>query len=239
MATTSHLGQLHGKVGNLVFYRLNGKNVVRTVQNRYTRTAPMKKWADSFGHGSQLSALIRKQLGFLYDYHDDLVDLQQRLNGNISRWLHKQAPDEPLTSESFDFLCGTGITTAPFTDMKWKQKFELVKDASNELHFSVNEFKPLTERETIKGAWRLIYTVAAISFDWKDQRLKKTFRTAFDLKLTDPPVPSQLLRMNIKPSPGDLTIAMASVSVLNGGDKLMTKGKRVFEAGEVFGVVYG
>jgi hypothetical protein len=75
-----------GRVGPVVFYNLNGKNIVRSLPRSYKQTRATRKSAGEFGRASGIARSIRKQLGPVISNPTD-NKMQTRLVTAVFEWI--------------------------------------------------------------------------------------------------------------------------------------------------------
>jgi hypothetical protein len=75
-----------GRVGLLVFYNLNGKNIVRSLPYKYKQTKATKASASEFGRASGIARSIRTQLGPVISNPTD-NKMQTRLVTAVFAWI--------------------------------------------------------------------------------------------------------------------------------------------------------
>jgi len=239
MAQRHSNGHLSGKLGNLVYYTLNGKQVVRTVPPVTRQTKGTKKWCAAFGKASKLGGFIRKQFGFLHEYWN-ITDLHERLTSAFSYWFReKHQSGEILNRESFNFLQHFPLGKNSSIKLNWSTMFEISGDPVNGLQLKLHEFSAGPVFDSHYLAWRVEYNVSAVSFEFDTLYLKQTFSHTISIKRPhDHIIPAQQMPMNIFPVDGDLTLVMASVSIYDSANKLLRRGNRVMQEGEMVGVMY-
>jgi len=85
MAKAPDLG-FTGRVGNLIFYNVNGNKYVRTMPSKVRQTKATKAKASEFGKASTLGSLIRSQMLPIVANPKDLK-MQTRLVSAVYQWL--------------------------------------------------------------------------------------------------------------------------------------------------------
>ena len=239
MAILSHSGVLRGAVGKFVHYPLNGKNIIKAKPASYKPKPKSMKWAQNFGKASALSACIKKHFGFLYDYDGNLLDMQRRLTSRLSYWFHSQEQPQVYKQDSFTLLEGFQLSKDPFASIDWKRQFEVTADPFTGLQVSMQEFDTPRFFEMDPCAWRVVLNISAISIDLAGMTVKEMDSVCFDIMRPDGgPIPSQQLSMNVHPSPGELTVVLASVSLYDSAKKLLRRGKSGMETGEIIAARY-
>ena len=87
----------NGRIGNIVFYRLNGTGYARTAPRKYKQSKATKQSAKDFGRAAQLSKYLRYSLrSALTDYKNR--EIIYKMNAALLKWLRQERPDDVNSS---------------------------------------------------------------------------------------------------------------------------------------------
>ena len=112
MAKAPDLG-FTGRVGNLIFYKVNGNKYVRTMPSKVRQTKATKAKASEFGKASTLGSLIRSQMLPIVANPKDLK-MQTRLVSAVYQWLLQLKDRKNSNDVQPDGLTGFQFNEQPY-----------------------------------------------------------------------------------------------------------------------------
>lgn len=133
-----HIMDVRGKVGNAIYYTLNGKNVARSRPSKVKSTKGMKRNRASFGLAANLSTLLR---GMLQNVIPPVGGyLHSRMNGSFARFMAGRDPKE-LPAGVINELAGFSLNPHCNFD-HYTGYITLAVDGTGTLAFSMPGFVP-------------------------------------------------------------------------------------------------
>src|SRR5215813_10520813 len=93
----------NGRIGNVVFYRMNGKGFARTAPHKYKQSKATKQSARDFGHIAQLSKILRKSLSPALPNSTSQKNMY-KMSAALRKWLKgEKSIEETITVEKPEF----------------------------------------------------------------------------------------------------------------------------------------
>jgi len=93
----------NGRIGNVVFYRINGKGYARTAPGKYKLSKATKQSAKDFGHIAQLSKILRKSLSPTLPNYSNR-ETMYKMSAALRKWLQgENSIDESIAVEKPEF----------------------------------------------------------------------------------------------------------------------------------------
>ena len=133
--------ELSGKVGTLVMYTMNGKQVIRSLPGSVKQTKAMQARSRNFGVASRASRMLRLQLAPFLPYPKDRV-MQNKFTGAISKWLGKREIAAVVPENNITTLAGFSFNAACSLRERWKVQPELLHPSNNLMQLSIPAFIP-------------------------------------------------------------------------------------------------
>ena len=93
-----------GKIGELIFYTIDGKTFARKAPVKVKQSKATKKTSIIFGKANKIAAALRKQVLPAIPVPAD-KNLYHRLTTNVYKWLRSGGTD-PKPSTNIDFIGG-------------------------------------------------------------------------------------------------------------------------------------
>lgn len=162
-----NLYKFSGKIGAVVGYQLNGKQVMRALPKEYTQTRATKRSASLFGKASTLGASIRNPLLDLIPFPSD-NKMQTRLSTSILRWLRENEKTPPESGSHISFIENFQFNEAgPGLSDRWKVIPEVDVSVKGKLEIKIPSFVPVFSTAAPQGTSSLILDFAAVSCSLK------------------------------------------------------------------------
>ena len=131
-----------GRVGNLIFYNLNGNNYVRTMPDRVKQTKATKARAGVFGHASTLGSVIRRQMvSIIAEPRDN--KMQTRLITCLYQWLLQSGNESDSRANQAGSLEGFQfIEQKHSVKGRWKVGLHIPMPAAGLVQIKIPAFVP-------------------------------------------------------------------------------------------------
>jgi hypothetical protein len=92
-----------GRIGNVIFYRVNGKGYARTAPRKYKQSKGTKQSAKDFGHVAQLSKILRKSLSPTLPNYSNR-ETMYKMSAALRKWLNEgKSLEETIAIEKPEF----------------------------------------------------------------------------------------------------------------------------------------
>ena len=147
-----------GTINNLIFYKRNGKFLIRTVP---VQAAASQRSAEAFGIAASKAKALRTLLTPLIPDPKD-KDMQYRLASAIQRFLHSRKDDGQQDSgplAGFEFVSDSELKNC--LHLSWQISFL----PDGKLHFGLPSMNPTENLTVPEGTSRIELRVMAVSFD--------------------------------------------------------------------------
>ncbi|NTE00041.1 hypothetical protein G6M26_43140 [Agrobacterium tumefaciens] len=172
MASQNGIIKINGQLGDLVFYRLRSKDVVRQKAAHKQQTEASKKSSRDFGMASRNAAYIRKAfapLVKLYAYGDLLNRLNKRFIEIFKTIPAEQAGDKRLIDGDLSLLKGFEFNSSKALQQLWLSESDLRIEPDGLVHLILpkGEIKSLLKPHPKATEARL--QVMGFHFDLDDQ----------------------------------------------------------------------
>ncbi len=215
---------LRGKIGPMVCYRMNGKNITRGMPCHYEQTPATKARGLNFGVASRVGAQIRSGLKDIIPFPKDL-GMQSSLTGTISRWLARVPLAEVQPVDDIPYLSDFRFNWKSMVNMKWRALLHISMPDTLKLLLDIHAFIP--KDVTHAPAWteKIECKLAVVSCNLATQRLKSEFHASIQFPLDRNEVPTQQIVLPVSIEPGNLVLVVAAmIYTLNkGGESFETK----------------
>jgi len=230
---------LRGRIGPIVFYERNGKQVARSLPVKVRVAAVSLARATNFGHASRLSSVFIAEFKRMLAL-PKIPSLQQRLAGSISRWLGVTPMNDIAATPAVPWVESFRLNTKAELNFLLKQQLRVVANTSENLKLSISSFQPAGAIITPAGTLSVNCSIAVASCKLSTAALMQVYQTSFEIPCTIGSLSAQEIDLSVQLNPGELAIVVVS---------LLFKGK-TYEtlAGvqdlrwrpiEVIGAVYG
>ena len=120
-----HLMEINGKIANVVFYQMYGKNFVRSAPRKAKRTKAMKTRNKNFGIASRAAGIIRRYCGPILPFPMGR-SMQSRFSGAITKWIGRREVKELVPETNITFLAEFSFTEKCRLEQRWKTRLSLL-----------------------------------------------------------------------------------------------------------------
>jgi hypothetical protein len=133
---------LTGRIGNMIFYKRNGKYCSRAIPDQVRQTKPTKARAKEFGKASSLAKAIRQQLLPVIPFPAD-NNMQTRLITAVFQWLKEAGSSRTERMSKLYLIEGFQFTTEGNEILKrWKTSPAISIPAAGVLEIKIPAFIP-------------------------------------------------------------------------------------------------
>jgi len=200
-----------GKAGNLIYYKVNGKNYVRSFPEKVRQSQATKARATLFGQASTLGAIIRNQLPGIMPFPKD-KHMQTRLVTALYQWLvqmKNQNNAEPLQPDALKgFLFAE---QRPSVFHRWRVNLDLSVDPAGEVKIVIPSFVPVKTIKAPPGTSSVVCRIAACSGDVKELAQLGGDWTEFIFDYNDQSFDSKTVTFQLRMPKGSLVITAISL----------------------------
>jgi hypothetical protein len=134
---------LSGKIGNIVFYKMNGKHYGRMAPEKVTQTKAMKAHANQFGRASRIARVVRELLNAVIPFPAD-NKMQTRLVSAILAWLKNSGDSREKRIQNLYPIKQFKFTTeGPDFLTRWKPGLEINHSSADLLEITIPAFIPI------------------------------------------------------------------------------------------------
>lgn len=187
-----------GRVGNLIFYNMYGKQYVRTVPDRVKQTKATKASAGVFGLASTMGFVIRSQMASIIAQPKD-NNMQTRLVTFLYQWLLnlKDHKDYSKAVQAKSLVGFQFIEQNHSVSDRWKIGLNITIPASGQIEIKIPAFVPT---EAIKAPTDTASVICRIATSVSD--VEQGFAIRHDsaelvFEYNDKPVASQTINFTI------------------------------------------
>ncbi|MEO8406586.1 MAG: hypothetical protein ABI480_18385 [Chitinophagaceae bacterium] len=212
---------LSGKIGPVVVYQLNGKNVVRSKPRRYKQTTGTKARSKNFGKASTLGAQLRSGLERVIPFPKD-ISMQTRLTGAISKWLGTTALKDVQPQKHIPWLSDFEFNEKAKLNSRWKELLKVGEPTTDGILLNIPAFIPVDVINGPAKTTSIECRIGAVSCNLLTQSGTKGFYTSFSFPNTDQKVATQEILMKVNTKPGNVVLVVSSLVYFGnkGGEKV-------------------
>jgi len=200
-----------GRVGNLIFYNLNGKKYVRTVPDRVKQTKATKAKAKVFGLASTIGSVIRRQMRPIITEPKNNA-MQTRLVTFIYQWLLNVKDQKGSKAAEARHLVGFQFVEQTHSVLdRWKIGLKIILPAPDEVQIKIPEFVPTeaikAPTDTAAVVCRIATSVSDVEegFGIRNDSVKLVF------EYNDKPVAAQTISFKLSTPKGGIVLTGISL----------------------------
>jgi len=230
---------LTGRIGNLIFYKRNGKYCSRAVPDRVRQTKPTKARAKEFGKASSLAKAIRQQLLPVIPFPTD-NKMQTRLITAVFEWLKEAGSSRTERVSKLYLIEGFQFTTEGNEMLKrWKTSPVISIPAAGVLEIKIPPFIPDKSIVAPANTESVILKISAGSCHPETGMATANSSTALLLNYDSKPVAAQTIVLEFSMPRGSLVVAGASlVYTVAKNKKLQLNANKSFMPAGIIAAMY-
>jgi hypothetical protein len=204
-----------GRIGNLIYYELNGGYYIRSVPAQVKQHPASKPASSNLTIASRTGKRLRLLLEPVLPVKKTKT-MQNRFSGSIMRWLNQQqlqplpAGGELSCLQNFLFNEATGVKE------RWKIDMQLTRHGSKLLQLHLPAFIP-KERISAPAYTKLVectITAAACMLQTDDAMTSVTFKTAIPYNAV--PIPAQTINLPVEMAAGGWAVVAIALTYITG-----------------------
>jgi hypothetical protein len=216
--------EISGKLANVVFYKMNGKNFARIAPTKVTRTANMKSRNRNFGSASSNAKVIRIMLAGLLPFPKH-KPMQSRFSGAIAKWIgRREIKDIPaeknlLYLSDFEFNDKCRIRQRLRLDLSFSQP------ADNMLELHIPEFVPTDSIVAPEGTLSVTLTVCAAPINLERCMASQHISRSIEIPYSGDSISAQTIQFPVNTQPGTLIVTACALryTVMENGTPSLSK----------------
>ena len=228
-----------GRLGPMVFYNLNGKNVVRTLPRSYKQTKATKTSASQFGRASGIASSIRAQLRTVILNPSD-NKMQTRLVSAVFEWIRSQkdaskkiqGPAYPISGFNFSQESTSTVSGRGFPAI------QVSNPSAGLIQIRIPAFTPNTRIKAPAHTLSVLCKIAAGATDLKTNRSLGSVSRELEIEYNGTEVPEQTISFKLPALEKALIVTGASLSYqLNRSGKSRENINKAFMPVEILSAV--
>ena len=208
-----HMMEINGKIANVVFYKMNGKNVARMAPRKAKRTKPMKLRNRNFGIASRSAGMIRKTIGKALPFPANR-SMQSRFSGAIAKWIGSREVKNILPETGIAFLMDFGFNAKTSLRQRWKVSPYLANTNPGKLQLIVPAFIPvktiIAPEATVSVELIFIVATTPLETGMRGQE----FPLSITIPYNNVELPARSVDLPVNPKPGDIMVTVCALRYL-------------------------
>jgi hypothetical protein len=202
---------LTGRIGNMIFYKRNGKYCSRAVPERVRQTKPTKARAKEFGKASSLAKSIRQQLLPMIPFPAD-NNMQTRLITAVFQWLKEAGSSRTERMSKLYLIEGFQFTTEGNEILtRWKISPVISIPAAGVLEIKIPGFMPDKSIVAPANTESVVLKISAGSCNPELSMASGNDSAELLIHYDSKPVASQTLLLKFPMPKGSLVVVGASL----------------------------
>jgi hypothetical protein len=228
-----------GRLGSMIFYKLKGKNIVRSLPRRYKQTKATKVSASEFGRASGIGSSIRSQLAPIILNPTD-NKMQTSLVSAVFEWLRSKRSD-PKNMDGIAYsLRGFNFSEKSTFTVRGRgfPAITISRPSAGQVQIHIPAFVP---KVIIKAP---LYTVSIFCklctgiTDLKNNQSPGSSYEEIEIPYNDTEVPARTINIKISPVEKVLIVTGASLNYrLNKNGRIQENTNKAFMPVEILSAV--
>jgi hypothetical protein len=205
-----------GRVGNIVYYELNGGYYLRTVPARVRQTAATKRRSSNFSFAVGASRVLRALLLPALPFPKD-KKMQNRFGGAIMKWLKLQTIKQLASDHDLPFIQNFQFNDKTDLRGRWKIPMQVTKAGEGLLQLSLPAFVPVEKMAAPTGTLSVTCNLAAASCTLKNSVPNGNAIHSFSIPYTSEEMRARIIDLPVPMPAGSLVVVALSLTCLVAG----------------------
>ena len=200
-----------GRIGNTIYYELNGGFYTRAVPAKVRQTKATKICSKNFAVAAGANRVLRSLLQPAIPFPKD-KKMQNRFGGAIMKWLQLKTPEQLEPATNLPYLQDFQFNEATSIRERWKVPLTVNKQMGDVLQLHIPAFIP--KEKIAAPAWTngIECTIAAASCNLKNSLTNGNSVQAFTIPYNDTLVPAQNIQLPVRMPAGSLVVVAVSLT---------------------------
>ncbi len=200
-----------GRIGNVIYYELNGGYYMRAAPSKVRQTKATKISSSNFSVAAGAGRVLRNLLQAAIPFPKN-KKMQNLFAGAIMKWLQLQSPEQLAPAMKLPYIQDFQFNESNSLHERWKVSLTLKKETGDLLQLQIPAFIPTDKIAAPALTNEIECTVAAASCTLKNSIANGKCVHSFSIPFNDIEIPAQTINLPVAMPPGSLVVTAVSLS---------------------------